>query len=574
MYNPDDPKSIEKYSSAVTLSDMEIFIFPELMYSLVLANIMSPHLWRWRDDPWFRKLKKLNSYRKLLRTKQFIMDRFTFNLDLDTWGLTTKEKELSRFSSYVDNSVLSRSNALFGYEGDKYYFDIDIRKHFGLDKYTSNVIPYWKTETIEAMEAFQYKKDYPSGAGECVSLATLYAAALHVVAGIPLDDIHLMATPLHSQNLIDIRDGIITNNRRIVTKSMWFNGTEISAKARRALENEKITMVVNNSGYIHTMYDDATMPPDIYQGFSQKLGNYMQTSITYEIIASFLRQNPQLQNCFQIAHTCCGKHRFIEIENVFHYEHSSKSRIGSATQTNLLHEIDVDDYYPSPLENRILLNELEDFYKTNNLPIDNIETINKLKDQLCHSCYNVDEVINDLVNFCRIIPKLPKNNKTWIKQEPINLNSCTTREDVIEYLDSIRSNHPIADLAFMAYRDMSRSPWKPFLKASLERNPVSIEKAKDLSIDEVALKLAQMRNHSIYDSTRLAQPDELWNFGLGDGLEKALCLINIIRNRNMKESFSITGDSNKVCVSIRNGKEYVFQTSKNLELPKEDDFKL
>ena len=35
-------KEMEKYSSSVTLSDMEIFIFPELLYSLLLANIMSP----------------------------------------------------------------------------------------------------------------------------------------------------------------------------------------------------------------------------------------------------------------------------------------------------------------------------------------------------------------------------------------------------------------------------------------------------------------------------------------------------------------------------------------------------
>jgi hypothetical protein len=46
--------------------------------------------------------------------------------------------------------LLKQSNALFGYEGDKYYFDIDIRKHFGLDKYDSDIIPYWKTETVEA----------------------------------------------------------------------------------------------------------------------------------------------------------------------------------------------------------------------------------------------------------------------------------------------------------------------------------------------------------------------------------------------------------------------------------------
>ena len=67
-------------------------------------------------------------------------------------------------------NCLKQSNALFGYEGDKYYFDIDIRKHFGLDKFDSDIIPYWKTETIEAMTAFRHKDTFTTGAGECVSL--------------------------------------------------------------------------------------------------------------------------------------------------------------------------------------------------------------------------------------------------------------------------------------------------------------------------------------------------------------------------------------------------------------------
>ena len=40
--NNTDKKTLEKYSSVFTLSDMEIFIFPELFYPLVLADIMSP----------------------------------------------------------------------------------------------------------------------------------------------------------------------------------------------------------------------------------------------------------------------------------------------------------------------------------------------------------------------------------------------------------------------------------------------------------------------------------------------------------------------------------------------------
>src|SRR5512138_2845167 len=159
-----DPKKLEKYSSAFTLSDMEIFIFPELLYALVLANIMSPEIWKWRDDPWFSGIRKMGPVKKPHRLKQYIMDHYTFNLDLETWGLTDKETEIARFSDFIAPEILARSNALFGYEGDKYYFDIDIRRHFGLDKYNTDVIPYWKPETLEAMNAFRFKPGYTTGA--------------------------------------------------------------------------------------------------------------------------------------------------------------------------------------------------------------------------------------------------------------------------------------------------------------------------------------------------------------------------------------------------------------------------
>jgi hypothetical protein len=245
-----DKRTAELRSSAVTLSDMEVFIFPQLMYSLVLANIMSPRIWQWREDPWFSGMEKMTPYRRIQRLKQYVMEHYAFNLDLDTWGLTSKPREMDRFKGYVDPDALAQSNALFGYEGDKYYFDIDIRTHFGLDKYEGEVIPYWKTETVEAMDAFIHKSGYPAGAGECVSLAALYAAALFVVARIPLSEIFLMATPLHSQNFVDTGTGILTNNRRLVTKTMWFNGTALSAQARRALENERVTVVAHETGYI------------------------------------------------------------------------------------------------------------------------------------------------------------------------------------------------------------------------------------------------------------------------------------------------------------------------------------
>ena len=138
-YVPIPPERMEEYSSAATLSDMEIFIFPRLLYPLVLANMMSPALWRWRDDPWFARFERLSPYRRILRLKQFTMDHYTFNLDLETWGLTTQRRELERFARHMPAETIARSNALFGYHGDRFYFDLDIRRHFGLDKYTHDM---------------------------------------------------------------------------------------------------------------------------------------------------------------------------------------------------------------------------------------------------------------------------------------------------------------------------------------------------------------------------------------------------------------------------------------------------
>jgi hypothetical protein len=48
---------------------------------------------------------------------------------------------MTRFEPWLSRDKLAQSNALFGYEGDKYYFDVDIRRHFGLDQYHGDIIP-------------------------------------------------------------------------------------------------------------------------------------------------------------------------------------------------------------------------------------------------------------------------------------------------------------------------------------------------------------------------------------------------------------------------------------------------
>lgn len=402
------PIGDEEKSAATTLSDMEIFVFPELMFSLVLANILSPRLWRWRELEWFAGIREMRPKKRLQRLRQHIMDNYTFNLDLDTWGLTKQAVELKRFAPFLSPEEISASNALFGYQGDAYYYDIDIRRHFGLDKYTSDTIPYWKTETIEAMDAFRHKDGHTVGAGECVSLAGLYAAAAFVVCGLPLESIFLMATPLHSQNFLDVDEGILTNNRRLVTRTMWANGTVISQQARRALEHERVTIVSHATGYIHLLYPEATIARTVYDAFSAKLRTFLTP--------------------------------------------------------------------PAEAPDQRL-----------------------------------------------VVPRLPDAARVAFVPggEPLGLTPEMDYAEIAARLRALRATNRAAALAPYAGHELGETEAGPFVKAALERCPVS----KVATLEAIAA----LPNESIYDGTsRCASPDEVWNFGRGDGFEKCLLAANAL----------------------------------------------
>lgn len=558
-----DPEEFEKYTSAVTLSDMEIFVFPELMYSLVLADIMSPIIWQWRQLDCFKKLKGKSSYKKLMRLKQFIMDEYEFNLDLQTWGLTSKARELKRFEKFVSPDDIAKSNALFGYHGDQYYFDADIRRHFGLDKYDSDIIPYWKTETVEAMDAFRLKAGYNTAAGECVSLAALYVAAAFIVCQIPLEDIYMILTPLHSQNFIDMQDGVLTNNRRLVTKTMWFNGTAISNKAQRALRNENVTIVAHSSGCVHCLYHDATIYKTAYHHFAKQLHSYLSTELTLQVFANFLRCHRDYQRYFQACRDCRGQAQFIKAEVLFHYEHGSNFRIADATHEKLLAEVSDEDFVHYQLPGRIRCDEFDKFITNKKINMRDSGGREALAKFIEPVVPDAQKFVNELADFTYIEAKLPTADKNYLTTKPIDINVEQSRGQIINTIKQIRRDNTTADLAFYAYRDMENCDWAPFVKAAVERNPVSIQMAESMSVDEAQKWLGQMDNTSIYSGKRLAQPDEVANYSTGDGLEKAFLLADIILNRQPAQGIEIVVDGEEIL--LKGPEEYRFLSTKGFE---------
>jgi hypothetical protein len=560
FFYPMNKRDLEKYSSAFTLSDMEIFIFPELLYALVLANIMSPEIWKWRDDPWFAGIHKMGPLKKLHRLKQFIMDHYTFNLDLETWGLTDKETEIARFSEFIAPEVLARSNALFGYEGDRYYFDIDIRRHFGLDKYTTDIIPYWKTETVEAMNSFRFKPGYETAAGECVSLACLYAAALFIVAEIPLEKIFLLGTPLHSQNFVMIDDGVLTNNRRIVTRSMWFNGTEISSLARRALENEQVTIVAHSTGYIHSIYPDATIDPGAYEAFRKKITGFLRTDVDFEIFINFLRDYSQHQKRFQLSCLCCGATKYIRMERAFSYEHGSKNRLSEKNREKLMADMEEEDLHNQPLDARPIIRPDDPLFEKKTPD----EFLSALRFRF-PVLFDRPVFEEDFRKFVVTYPRLPEHKFTNTPPHHLTISPLQSREEIVAYLSGIRHQSTVADLGFYAAREMDSCDWDPFLKAAFERNPVSINYFASKEIPAVYEELQGWPDGSIYsDYNRLALPDEVVNYKRGDGLEKAIVMMNVLRHRNLNAAIRQVGG--RITISC-GGTELEYSSLKSLKLP-------
>ena len=179
-----------------------------------------------------------------------------------------------------------------------------------------------------------------------------------------------------------------------------------------------------------------------------------------------------------------------------------------------------------------MLSDLEAFFKSNHISLEDSSTVDKLKLHLCNNCLPIDRVIENLKKFCKTVPNIPDSRKKWQSTPAIDLNDVKSAEDVIAKMKELRKTNLTADLAFSAFRDLKNSPWKPFLKAALQRNPVSINQTTTMSVNDTFNRLCTFDNSSIYPGeSRLAQPDEVWNFQRGDGLEKAICLINILKNR-------------------------------------------
>jgi hypothetical protein len=237
-------------------------------------------------------------------------------------------------------------------------------------------------------------------------------------------------------------------------------------------------------------------------------------------------------------------------------------RISEETFNKLLDEVSNEDYTPYKNVERLCCEQLMSYMNYEKIDIRQTEQRQAIVKYLRPFVPETEVFVDELHSFVHMEPRLPESKGSGAKAELIELSIDQSVEQIIEYLESIRSSNVTADLAFYAYRDMTRCEWEPFIKAAVERNPVSIEALADKSIEQVYEELCSWDNESIYNGKRLGQPDEAANYQTGDGVEKAILLANVISGREPEQKIEIAIDNESVTLTA--GTEYKFTSTKGL----------
>ena len=195
------------------------------------------------------------------------------------------------------------------------------------------------------------------------------------------------------------------------------------------------------------------------------------------------------------------------------------------------------------LPDRIVLNDLEAFARDNRINLDKPRDVEALMEKFARACLNAKTAIESLIRFCHLEPRLPdaaSRKFTHGAEEALGIEAGMGRDRIIQHLEMLRASNSTVDLAFYAYRDLNRTDPEPYVYSSIQRSPVSVGGSHSLDEATLVEKIQAMPNESIYDGAgRLAQPDEVWNYQRGDGVEKAMLLANLLRARHPSANITV-----------------------------------
>ena len=257
---------VEEFSRSTSLTVFEIHRSAEsIIPSYLLANMMSPLLWQWRESrPMHSPDGILRRPNRRLKDLQRQFHWYTFTNDMskpggDYWGLLHFDEEEDRLGKEFIRTIRKDYD-----ETLRYLLDLDPGSQFGQiveqDFYKQGYFPRLKNETIEGMNAYQRICPMGKGSGKCVALAMLWASALSICARFPLDKIIIVANKAHLFVFLDDEETFsLFNNAK------WYNSTRIKNGSELAVQAQSVA----TGSDVMFIYIPGKGMCDIYNGVSQ-----------------------------------------------------------------------------------------------------------------------------------------------------------------------------------------------------------------------------------------------------------------------------------------------------------------
>ena len=282
-------EKLEKLSAAVSLTVLEIDFYPnQLVPAFLLANLMSPALWAWREE------KKAGSDDQLLYSPknrlnqlQRFFHRYTF-LNLpdqpggDAWGLLSFAEEEKRFGSEFVQKIRAEYDATFRKllaENPESQFGQIINQPY----YKEGFFPRLKNETLEVMNAFALTGAMEGKrAGKCIGLGMLWAAAMCVWGRFPLNRIVITGNRAHMFVFLDEENGHLLNNTKWFSSTRINNQSELSEFVRVVASNTETTFFYNPElGMCHCTTRTSQIPQQQITNIYASIGGFVSNPLKH-----------------------------------------------------------------------------------------------------------------------------------------------------------------------------------------------------------------------------------------------------------------------------------------------------
>lgn len=244
-------EEIERLSRAVSLTVFELDLDRDVLIpAYLLANLMSPELWKWRIE---RKAVASDGVPLSCKTRlselQRQFHRYTFTHfprepGGDTWGLLQFSKEENRLgSSYIrkikeeyDETLqkLLRDNpgSQFGQIIEQPY-------------YKEGYFPRLRNEILEVMNAYALISSDQKASGKCAAFAMLWAAALIIWGRFSPEKIVLIGNRAHVFTFLDEENGHLFNNTKWFSRTRIHNYSELSEFVKMVTTSTDTTFFYN-----------------------------------------------------------------------------------------------------------------------------------------------------------------------------------------------------------------------------------------------------------------------------------------------------------------------------------------